>query len=63
MREGLALALPLDHPLAVRQRPELAQLDGEPFIMYSSEGRYMNELLTGIFRSAGIQPHYVQRSG
>ena len=61
MREGLALALPLDHPLAVRQRPELAQLDGEPFIMYSSEGRYMNELLTGVFRWADIQPLYVQR--
>ena len=61
MREHLALALPLDHPLAVRRRPELAQIDGEPFIMYSSEGRYMNELLTGAFRSAGIQPLYVQQ--
>ena len=61
LREHLALALPLDHPLAVRRRPELAQIDGEPFIMYSSEGRYMNELLTGAFRSAGIQPLYVQQ--
>ena len=61
LRENLALALPLDHRLAARRRPELAQIDGEPFIMYSSAGRYMNELLTGAFRSAGIQPHYVQQ--
>ena len=60
LREHLALALPLT-PLAVRRRPEAAPIDGEPFIMYSSEGRYMNELLTGAFRSAGIQPLYVQQ--
>ncbi len=32
MREPLALAIPLDHPLSLRRQPELADLDGEPFI-------------------------------
>jgi DNA-binding transcriptional LysR family regulator len=61
MRENLALALPLAHPLAVRRRPQLSQLDGEPFVMYSPEGRYLHDLLTSAFRSAGIQPRYIQQ--
>ncbi|MBR0687817.1 LysR family transcriptional regulator [Bradyrhizobium manausense] len=60
MREGLALALPLDHPLAVRRRPQLAQLHGESFIMYSTTGRYMHDLLNASFRVAGVQPSFVQ---
>ncbi|WIW50630.1 LysR family transcriptional regulator (plasmid) [Bradyrhizobium sp. 62B] len=59
-REELALALPLDHPLAGRRRPELEQLDGQPFIMYSSAGSYMNSLLTMAFGAAGIRPNVVQ---
>ncbi|WP_027520606.1 LysR family transcriptional regulator [Bradyrhizobium sp. Ec3.3] len=59
-REDLALALPLDHPLAVRRRPELAQVDGQPFIMYSKAGPYMNALLTLAFAAAGIRPNFVQ---
>ena len=61
MRENLALALPLSHPLAARRRPRIEQLDGEPFIMYSREGRYVHNLLTKAFRAAGIQPRYVQQ--
>jgi DNA-binding transcriptional LysR family regulator len=59
-QSGLALALPLAHPLAVRRRPQLAQIHGEPFIMYSSAGRYMHDLLSSAFRVAGVQPNYVQ---
>ncbi|MDQ4061053.1 MAG: LysR family transcriptional regulator [Pseudomonadota bacterium] len=60
MRENLALALPLQHPLAKRRRPQLQQIDGEPFIMYSADARYLNGLLTQLFRAANIQPRYVQ---
>ncbi|MCK1442974.1 LysR family transcriptional regulator [Bradyrhizobium sp. 48] len=59
-REGLALALPLDHPLAVRRRPELSHLEGQPFIMYSSGGPYMRALLTAAFDANGIRPQVVQ---
>lgn len=61
MRENLALALPLTHPLAGRRRPDLKQLDGEAFIMYSAEGRYLHDMLTKAFQSAGVQPRYVQQ--
>ncbi|MBR1175212.1 LysR family transcriptional regulator [Bradyrhizobium sp. KB893862 SZCCT0404] len=59
-REELALALPLEHALAARRRPELEQLDGQPFIMYSTAGPYMNSLLTMAFAAAGIRPNVVQ---
>lgn len=61
MREKMALALPIGHPLASRRRPQLAQIDGEPFIMYSPEARYFHNLLTSVFRTAGIHPQYVQQ--
>lgn len=60
MREKMALALPLDHPLAVRRRPMLSQLDGEPIVMYSREARYLNRLLNEAFDKAGIRPRHVQ---
>lgn len=59
--EGLALALPIDHPLARLRRPRLAQLDGEAFIMYSAEGSYMRDMLNAWFRAARVQPHIVQQ--
>lgn len=60
MREGVALALPLDHPLAVKRRPQLSQLHGEPFIMYSKAGPYMRDMLNTAFRNANAQPAFVQ---
>jgi DNA-binding transcriptional LysR family regulator len=60
MRENVALALPIGHPLAARRRPQLAQVDGEPFIMYSPEARYFHDLLANAFQSAGVHPVYVQ---
>jgi DNA-binding transcriptional LysR family regulator len=59
-REPLALALPLQHPLAKRRRPDVHQLDGEPFIMYSLEGRYLHDILSTAFNQAKIQPRVVQ---
>jgi DNA-binding transcriptional LysR family regulator len=61
LREKLALAIPIDHPLAGRQRPQLKHLDGEPFVIYAPDARYLGELLMTAFRDAGIEPRYVQR--
>lgn len=60
MREKLVLALPIDHRLAARRRPQLSQIEGEPFIMYSSEASHLHNLLTNAFRAAKIQPQFVQ---
>lgn len=61
MREKMALALPLDHPLASRRRPQLSQLDGEDFIMYAPDARYFHNLLSDAFRREGIRPIFVQQ--
>ena len=60
MRENTALALPIGHPLAARRRPQLAQINEEPFIMYSPEASYFGSLLTSAFQKAGVRPRYVQ---
>jgi DNA-binding transcriptional LysR family regulator len=61
-REPLLLAAPCDHPLAMRAaEPGLADLDRQPFIMYSPlEGRYFYELVVGLLRAADVAPSYVQ---
>jgi DNA-binding transcriptional LysR family regulator len=61
LREPFVLAMPLNHPLAQKENPELIDLDNQPFIMYSPlEGRYSHEMLVGAFRVAGCAPRYVQ---
>ncbi|HWX46980.1 MAG TPA: LysR family transcriptional regulator [Roseomonas sp.] len=60
MREGLALALPQGHPLTTKRRVGLRDLNGEPFVMYSTDGPYMHALLSNTFAAAGIQPRVVQ---
>lgn len=61
LKERFVLAIPLGHPLAFKECPELADLDNQPFIMYSPlEGRYSYEMLVGAFRIAGCAPRYVQ---
>lgn len=60
MREGLALALPLGHPLIAKRRLGLRDLAGERFIMYSKDGPYMHALLSNTFAAAGVQPCVVQ---
>ena len=60
MREKMALAVSVDHPLAARRRPSLSHIDGEPFIMYSNENAYIHNILTASFRKANIQPRVVQ---
>nr|WP_238935086.1 LysR family transcriptional regulator [Pseudomonas typographi] len=64
VREPFVLAVPRRHPLAGAAPVALPMLDGEPFLMYShSAYAPFNELLTGMFRSAGVTPAYVQWLG
>jgi DNA-binding transcriptional LysR family regulator len=62
--EPFVLALPRDHELAQQKQLTLKMLDRRPFIMYSpSDWQPFYELLAGAFRSARIQPDYVQLIG
>ncbi|WP_426154316.1 LysR family transcriptional regulator [Pseudomonas sp. DC3000-4b1] len=64
VREPFVLALPAGHPLAARARVEVQDLHGKAFLMYSHAAYApFNELLTGMFRSAGVTPNYVQWLG
>ncbi|QUE78109.1 LysR family transcriptional regulator [Stutzerimonas stutzeri] len=62
--EPFVLAVHDEHPLARLEPLELTALHGQPFIMYSHAAwQPFNELLTGMFRSSGVQPDYVQSLG
>jgi len=64
VREPFILAVPCEHPLAKQEPLELDALHGQPFIIYSHAAwQPFNELLTGMFRSSGVQPDYVQSLG
>lgn len=63
-REPMMLALPARHPLAKRERVRLADMAGQPLIMYSAkEGRYFHEKIQALFAAAGRQPNYVHHIG
>ncbi|SFB15413.1 DNA-binding transcriptional regulator, LysR family [Rhizobium sp. NFR07] len=59
-REPMMLAIPRAHPLAAKRRPSLDMLDGEPFIMFSPQARYLNEKLTKLMENRTITPRVVQ---
>lgn len=64
VREPFVLAIPRQHPLAAVGQVGVRDLDGAPFLMYSHAAYPpFNELLTGMFRSAGVAPEYVQWLG
>lgn len=61
IREPLMVVLPIDHPLAMHDRIELADMDGLPFVMYTpTQGKYYFNLVTGLFVSSGVMPKYIQ---
>jgi DNA-binding transcriptional LysR family regulator len=61
VREPFVLAVPSGHPLAHAPSIRVQDLDRAPFLMYShSAYPPFNELLTGMFRSASVEPEYVQ---
>ena len=61
-RDPLVLAAPEAHPLArANAGPALAELDGQPLVMYSpTENRFLYDLVAGLFRAANIAPSYAQ---
>ncbi|CAN7690183.1 LysR family transcriptional regulator [Neorhizobium tomejilense] len=60
-REPMMLAIPRAHPLAANRRPALNMLDGEPFIMFSAQARYLHEKLARLLAEARITPRIVQQ--
>jgi DNA-binding transcriptional LysR family regulator len=61
LRERLLLAVPQDHALAAKPDPSIADLDGQPFIMWSPiEARYFHDLITGLCTAAGATPQHLQ---
>lgn len=64
VREPMQLALPAAHPLAGKRRIALADLAGQPLIMYSQkEGQYFHDKIKGLFAATGVQPRYVHHMG
>lgn len=63
LREPLRAALPLSHPLAKRKRIRLAQLAGEPFILFPRAlGPNFFDQIVGACRRAGFGPKIVQEA-
>lgn len=61
--EPLMLAVLRGGPLATRRALRLADLDRQPYVMYSPhDGWYLHEMLTLLFREQGILPDYVQHT-
>lgn len=64
LREPFVLATPAGHPLAGRSEITLQALHQQPFIAYSFTGwQPFYEMLAGMFRTAQVEPHYVQAVG
>lgn len=62
--EPLLAALPARHPLARRTSLELADLEGQDFVMYApGESRYFHDLLVMLFTAANVRPRFVQQLG
>jgi DNA-binding transcriptional LysR family regulator len=60
-REPLLLALPQNHPLLAQEGWGLAELAEEPLITYPpAEGRYLHDLVMGLFQVSGAVPARVQ---
>lgn len=60
LREQMMLAIPRSHPLASRRRPAMPMLNGEPFIMFSPQARYLHDKLTKLMAEHAITPRIVQ---
>ena len=59
--EPFVVAVPLGHALARPGVLAVTDLDRQPLIMYApTESRYHHDLVSSIFRAAGITPNFVQ---
>jgi DNA-binding transcriptional LysR family regulator len=57
-RDRLVVALPADHRLAARRQVRVADLRGVDLIVHAAEHRsVMYDVVTGLFRDAGVEPH------
>lgn len=57
-RDRLVVAVPADHPLAGRARVRVADLRQAPLIVHSADRRsVMYDVVLGLFRDAGLDPH------
>lgn len=61
LKERLLLAMRADHPLARRARIRLVDIDGLPFIGYSTEASYMHDLVHSVLAAEGTSPLIAQR--
>ncbi len=59
-REAMMLAIPRWHPLASVRRPPLDALNGEPFITFSHQARYLHDKLTGLMARHLVKPRIIQ---
>lgn len=59
-REPMMLAVPKTHPLSAHRRIRPAMLNGEPFIMFSPQARYLHDMLTRLIAEHRIEPRIVQ---
>ena len=60
----MRLAVPAAHPLARKRRIALADMAGQPLIMYSEkEGKYFHDKIKGLFTATGVQPRFVHDMG
>ncbi|MCJ8141149.1 LysR substrate-binding domain-containing protein [Falsirhodobacter halotolerans] len=60
LRERLVVAMPANHPLARRRTVRLAQIDGLPFIGYSTDAPYMHDLIRRTLSAHAVAPDVVQ---
>ncbi|MDH2412534.1 LysR substrate-binding domain-containing protein [Nocardioides sp. CER19] len=57
-RDRLVVALPADHPLAARARVRVSDLGDADLIVHSADRRsVMYDVVVGLFRDAGLDPH------
>lgn len=59
-REAMMLAIPKTHPLSAHRRVRPDMLNGEPFIMFSPQARYLHDMLTRLIAEHRIEPRIVQ---
>ncbi|WP_037672833.1 LysR substrate-binding domain-containing protein [Streptomyces griseus] len=56
-RDRLVVAVPVDHPLARRKRLRAADLAGTDLIVHSDRRSVMYDVVLGLLRDAGVEPH------
>lgn len=62
--EPLLVVMANDNPLAERATISVADLDQQPFVMYSpDEGGYFYDCIVGLFAMAGVLPRYLHYLG